>query len=145
MFVKEFEVKDLENYALFQNTLFGFSEDKNYGKYLIENFSLDKNQILFIAYSNELVVGAIFIRIKNFVCNIDRLDVLDDYRNLGIGKELVFVVVNRFSNSINRFDLLVSNCEKDARVFYHKIGFVDNGVKDNAYKMTLEIKKEEVA
>lgn len=102
-----------------------------------------KNNVLFIAYEDGKAVGFIYGYLKyeasNFVFNsvakIDALYVIDDYRNKGIGKNLI----NKFyewckDNNIKIVEISVFKNNISAYNLYKKIGY-----EVEEYKMKKEL------
>ena len=73
----------------------------------------------FIAQYKNILVGTARFRFTDFGIKLERFAVLKSYRNLGIGKELVFFILN----SIKDKKLIYLHAQESVIGFYSKLGF----------------------
>ena len=73
----------------------------------------------FIAQYKNVYVGTARYRLTDIGIKLERFAVLKSYRNLGIGKELVFYILN----SIKDKKLIYLHAQESVIDFYSKLGF----------------------
>ena len=107
----------------------------------VENFGSKSGDICFVAESNELVVGAVWVRIMNDYGHIDNetpsfaISLLKEYRNYGIGTELMKQMLMKLKlEGYKQASLAVQKMNYAVRM-YRKVGFEIVDENDEEYIM----------
>ena len=108
----------------------------------LEKDSLDGSAIHFLAFFNKESVGVARLIIDNNIGIIGRVGVIDSFRNLGIGKNIMLSIIDH-AKSINLIELKLG-AQGHAINFYEKLGFQKFGEKYfdaniSHFKMSLRI------
>ena len=69
------------------------------------------------------IVGSVRAYVKNDTCYINRLVVLPDYQNKGIGKALMSEIEKRFKDSIQRYELFTGSRDPRNLYIYDQLGY----------------------
>jgi len=94
----------------------------------IKNYKPSEDKYIFIAKINEEITGAILVNVNENIATLFFVVVLEKYRTLGIGKELIFNVINYFNGYVLRTETQIKNIK--ALNFYIKSGF--NTIKNTS-------------
>lgn len=103
-------------------------EFEKYANQFVLNCNYSK--FCFVAKESEKIVAVLMGHTIYAEVHIDELIVFPDYRNKGIGKQLIQEVENKFKNT--DFDFIsLTTYEFQARKFYEKCGFELEFVRKN--------------
>lgn len=91
----------------------------------LKNVFLAGDYLLFVAVLDEKIVGIISLREKN---HISLLFVDDKYHKMGIGCGLI-KALRDFMRNVSDQAYITVNAAPYAEQFYHKVGFIDRGLK----------------
>ena len=80
-----------------------------------------KNSLILKALVGDKIVGSVRARQKNKTCHIGRLMVHPEYRNRGIGKQLMTEMERRFSGC--RYELFTGHKSEKNLALYEKLGY----------------------
>jgi ribosomal protein S18 acetylase RimI-like enzyme len=69
------------------------------------------------------IVGSVRAYNNNDTCYINRLIVLPDYQNQGIGKVLMNEIENRFKKIVNRYELFTGSRDPRNIYLYNQLGY----------------------
>lgn len=95
----------------------------------VENFGSKSGDICFVAESNELVVGAVWVRIMNDYGHVDdetpsfAISLLKEYRGFGIGTELMKKMLAELKSCGYKQSSLSVQKQNYAVKMYKKVGF----------------------
>ena len=110
----------------------------------IKNFGSKPDDYCLVAEVNEKVIGAVWVSIAEEYGHIDNetpsfsISLYKDYRNHGIGSDLLRTMLNHFKKrGYKRVSLGVSKENKRAVHVYQKVGFkiIDDGYDETEYLM----------
>jgi predicted GNAT family N-acyltransferase len=94
----------------------------------LEFDGLDAIAIHLLAYVDNKPVGTLRIReIKPKIVKVERLAVLDSYRNRGIGKKLMVAALDNIATTGDR--LVVIHAQEYIKKLYQQLGFEQVGAK----------------
>jgi len=131
LFYREAEKKDFNEIFPLLEQLWPDLE-LNYSKLnIIYNIAIDsKIQFLIIAQTDNKIIGFCSLSIKNNlwqagqIGHVDELIVDENYRGLGIGKNLIDeITIIAIKNKCKRIELDSAFHRKSAHEFYNKIGY----------------------
>lgn len=90
----------------------------------LESLTIDfsKGMILKVAIGNT-IVGSVRAYKKNDTCHIERLVVLPEYQNRGIGKALMNEIETRYTNIVRRYELFTGSRDSKNLHFYDHLGY----------------------
>ncbi|MDP2853470.1 MAG: GNAT family N-acetyltransferase [Smithellaceae bacterium] len=90
----------------------------------LESLTIDfsKGMILKVAIGNT-IVGSVRAYKNNDTCHIERLVVLPEYQNRGIGKALMNEIETRHTNIIRRYELFTGSRDSRNLHFYDQLGY----------------------
>jgi len=128
--IKIADKSDIENlYEL--NRLF---ENETTIEKMLKHFEQNENEIICIAYMNNIAAGyctGLIIRsvcYENLRLDLEALFVKNEYRKKGIGKALLFFIEEEAkARGIYHFHAITNNHNKKARRLYKSTGFKDTG------------------
>ena len=114
-------------YASESDFQFIFDNDRYVSKHLIKN-KLKEKEIIVVKNQKNQIIG--WLRYGYFWDNIPFMNMIyldEDYRNKGIGKELVRFWESEMKNK--GYDLVMTSTlsNEQAQHFYRKLGFKDSG------------------
>ena len=69
------------------------------------------------------IVGSVRAYADNKTCYINKLIVLPDYQNKGIGTNLMNEIEKQFANEISRYELFTGLRDTRNKYFYEKLGY----------------------
>ena len=88
---------------------------------------------IFVADYDKRVIGYTVSWLINDELHLHKIAVLADYRRMGIATALVDNLIQVFRESINIILLEVREKNIEARNFYKKLNFTENGIRHNYY------------
>lgn len=90
----------------------------------LESLTIDfaKGMILKVAIG-DTIVGSVRAYEKNDTCHIERLVVLPEYQNRGIGKALMNEIETRHTNIVKRYELFTGSRDSRNLHFYNHLGY----------------------
>lgn len=90
----------------------------------LESLTIDfsKGMILKVAIENT-IVGSVRAYKNNDTCHIERLVVLPEYQNRGIGKALMNEIETRHTNVVRRYELFTGSRDSRNLHFYDQLGY----------------------
>jgi len=90
----------------------------------LESLTIDftKGIILKVSIGNT-IVGSVRAHKNNETCHIERLVVLPEYQNQGIGKALMHEIETRHTNGVSRFELFTGSRDSRNLQFYNHLGY----------------------
>jgi N-acetylglutamate synthase-like GNAT family acetyltransferase len=90
----------------------------------LESLTIDfsKGMILKVAIENT-IVGSVRAYKNNDTCHIERLVVLPEYQNRGIGKALMNEIETRHTNVVRRYELFTGSRDSRNLHFYDQRGY----------------------
>ena len=90
----------------------------------LENLMVEFNNCTFLKASiANRIVGSVRAYNKNDTCHINKLIVLPDYQNKGIGKALMNEIENQFKNIVNRYELFTGSRDQRNQHLYNQLGY----------------------
>ncbi|XMB66220.1 GNAT family N-acetyltransferase [Mycoplasmatota bacterium zrk1] len=92
----------------------------------LEHDGLDREATLIVAYLNSSPIGAGRYRLVDNYAKIERIAVLEEYRNLGIGKKIMEFIENEIRENTN-IELLKLNSQCSAAPFYERLDYKKKG------------------
>ncbi|MEG0518848.1 MAG: GNAT family N-acetyltransferase [Bacteroidales bacterium] len=103
--------------------------------------SINSNNIGFLAYVNDMIAGFSMLKVENEIATIEVLNVYNEFRRCGIGKQMLSEIV-KYSGLKNlklyakfkagRYDV------KNIKDFYFSQGYADSQLDDTEYSINLE-------
>ena len=97
------------------------------------------NCICIVAYYNDKIVGYLFSSFVYDESELNRIAVLNEFRNRKIGNSLIKYLIDILHNhSCKTLFLEVRESNKSAIKLYKNIGFKKNGIRNNYYKKPTE-------
>jgi len=81
-----------------------------------------KGMVLKLSIGNA-IVGSVRAYQKDETCHIERLVVLPEYQNRGIGKALMHEIETRYTNIVKRYELFTGTRDSRNRHFYDQLGY----------------------
>lgn len=87
---------------------------------LIDEFN---NGIFLKASISNKIIGSVRAYNKKDTCYINKLIVLPEYQNKGIGKALMNEIENQFKNIVNRYELFTGSRDPRNLYLYNKLGY----------------------
>ena len=109
------------------NFQFIFDNDRHVSKELIEN-KLKEKEIIIAKDEDNKIIG--WLRYSYFWDNtpfMNMLYIIENYRNKGIGKELVLFWENEMKKKDYKFLMTSTLSNEEAQHFYRKLGYKDSG------------------
>lgn len=109
------------------NFQFIFDNDRHVSKELIEN-KLKEKEIIIASDEDNKIIG--WLRYSYFWDNTPFMNMLyinENYRNNGIGKELVLFWENEMKKKGYEFLMTSTLSNEEAQHFYRKLGYKDSG------------------
>jgi ribosomal protein S18 acetylase RimI-like enzyme len=82
-----------------------------------------KNHTILKASLANTIVGSVRAYAKNDTCYINRLVVLPEYQNQGIGKALMKEIEKQFQNIVKRYELFTGSRDQRNLYLYSKLGY----------------------
>jgi ribosomal protein S18 acetylase RimI-like enzyme len=90
----------------------------------LENLTDEFNNYIFLkALIANTIVGSVRAYSRNRICHINKLIVLPEYQNQGIGKALMNDIENRFKNIVNRYELFTGSRDQRNQHLYNQLGY----------------------
>ena len=92
-------------------------------------------------FDSDRIIGSAQIAAGELPANIHRVDlgigIYKEYRNLGLGQKLFHVIIDwcKKEPSISWIDLGVFSGNEFAKSMFEKVGFVENGYREDAWRM----------
>jgi ribosomal protein S18 acetylase RimI-like enzyme len=116
---------------------FGINKDNNpkHPSFYTKEWALsdfERGEEYFICSENGVEIGCIaFEKSKSGRGYLNRLSVLPEYRNHGVGERLVqHVLAHAKSNNIPEISIGIIAKHTQLQAWYQKLGFTDNGLKE---------------
>jgi predicted N-acetyltransferase YhbS len=75
------------------------------------------------AVIGDKIVGSVRAYIKDYTCNINKLIVLPDYQNKGIGLKLMYEIENEFKDVVHQYELFTGSRDSRNKYLYEKLGY----------------------
>lgn len=104
----------------------------------------DRHVPIFIAYDGKKALGTGRIIIENHYAKIGRVAVLKEYRNSGIGKQLILSMMTYLKENTELLEVRLG-AQVSAKTFYEKLGyeafgpiFLDAGIEHITMKLSLK-------
>ncbi|MCX5849069.1 MAG: GNAT family N-acetyltransferase [Deltaproteobacteria bacterium] len=69
------------------------------------------------------IIGSVRAYNKEDTCYINKLIVLPDYQNKGIGKALMYEIENQFHNIVNHYELFTGSRNQRNQHLYNQMGY----------------------
>jgi GNAT superfamily N-acetyltransferase len=82
-----------------------------------------KNHTILKASLFNTIVGSVRAYAERDTCYINRLIVIPDYQNKGIGKALMNEIENQFKNIVNRYELFTGSRDQRNQYLYNHLGY----------------------
>lgn len=82
-----------------------------------------KNCTILKASIADILVGSVRAYADSDTCYINRLVVLPEYQNKGIGKALMNEIENQFKNIVNRYKLFTGSRDQRNQHLYSQLGY----------------------
>lgn len=98
-----------------------------------------KSFVILKAVVENKIVGSVRACEKDDYCYIGRLIVHPDFRNKGIGRQLMAAIESRFD--VQRYELMTGNLDEKNRALYSKLGytvFKTEKISDNVQLIHME-------
>ena len=125
MKLKIIKVKTQEelNYcASIRKQVFYDEENAPEALYIIDGNDRDKSTLNLLGFANNIPVATVrLIKINNTICKIQRMSVLNNYRNNGYAKELLFFLENCAKEY--KYKMIELDSSLKAVGFYEKYGY----------------------
>ncbi len=99
------------------------------GQNVAENLELDgldEYATLIVAYVNQVIVGCGRYRLVENFAKIERIAVLENYRNQGIATKIMEFIEETIKSN-TKIELLKLNSQISAENFYKKLNFIPKG------------------
>ena len=130
LIIKKADKNDLSEIINIQKIV--FTEVAN--KYNVNNLpqlkqTLEDIQNEFVQYAflkaliDTKIVGSVRAYADNKTCYINKLIVLPDYQNKGIGTKLMNEIEKQFANEIHRYELFTGSRDTKNKYLYEKLGY----------------------
>jgi len=82
-----------------------------------------KNHTILKASLANTIIGSVRAYNDDDTCYINRLVVLPEYQNHGIGKALMKEIENQFKNIVKRYELFTGSQDKRNQYLYNQLGY----------------------
>ena len=114
--------EDLDYCARIRKQVFYDDENAPETLYIIDEKDRDKNTLNLLGFANNIPVAtARLIKINDTICKIQRMSVLNKYRDKGYAKELLFFLENCAKEY--KFKIIELDSSLKAVGFYEKYGY----------------------
>jgi ribosomal-protein-alanine N-acetyltransferase len=128
-FIRKAREKDAENICKIESE--SFKNPWTIDAFLNE-FRIPYSDI-FVAEYNTKIIGYTVSWLVNDELHLHKIAVHADYRRIGIASALIDYLIRAFGKSISIILLEVRQKNTEARNFYKKLGFIENGIRYNYY------------
>ena len=95
----------------------------DYGCYEINHSKLLDSGLRRNDKGNIKIVGSVRAYAKDDTCYVNRLVVLPDFQNKGIGKALMSAIENQFKNIVKRYELFTGSRDSRNLYLYNQLGY----------------------
>jgi [ribosomal protein S18]-alanine N-acetyltransferase len=131
----EFSIRDAELDDI--ERIFEIELESFVNPWRIENYTHEFKipfSYMFVAEHQNRIIGFINLWLVNDEIHLNKIAVCDSFRKMGIAAGLISFILKKYDNiGIRKIYLEVREKNKEARIFYKKLGFNENGLRKNYY------------
>ena len=135
----KFRKINVDDYNIYKNLLKQLTNVNDFSKEDFNNYLIETSyKKTFMMIVDDIVVGTGSVILekkisRNFknVGHIEDIDIDNNFRRNGYGKELISYLINYCK--INNCYKIILNCDEKNKIFYQKNGFVNNNIEMSYY------------
>lgn len=132
-----------KEYVMFKKEFLQDIWSDKYEEFMLNNFSLIKNNKLFLLILKNKIIGTILINFNDNIIYIEELEITKRQRKKGYGKSLIQYLITNYSNFF--IELIVDKDNVNAINFYNKFGFEIIEDNKSTYKMKYDKHLKQIA
>ncbi|OGP68796.1 MAG: hypothetical protein A2W27_02245 [Deltaproteobacteria bacterium RBG_16_44_11] len=119
---------EFKNHTILKASLANISEIKHENAPIDKSVNLKKSKSLDSRLRGNdegdlTIVGSVRAYAKNDTCYVNRLVVLPEFQNIGIGKALMSAIENQFKNIVKRYELFTGSRDSRNLYLYNQLGY----------------------